>query len=109
MVLQELKNKYFLQHLPTLTNCFPSFALVDVVLTGLVIALVLGMGGSAVVPALDVRSVAPGLDLVLDTVTTFVALSVVEVGLAALAPWPFKLIVDHVLIGLPFPEALARL
>jgi signal transduction histidine kinase len=35
------------------------------------------MGGSAVVPALDVRSVAPGLDLVLDTVTTFVALSVV--------------------------------
>ena len=55
----------------------PSFALVDVVLTGLVIAFVLGMGASAVVPALDVRSVVPGLDLVLDTVTTFVALSVV--------------------------------
>lgn len=38
-----------------------------------------------------------------------VALSIVEVGLAALAPWPLKLIVDHVLIGLPFPDALAVL
>ena len=36
-----------------------------------------------------------------------VALSLVEVALAALAPWPLKVIVDHVLIGLPLPEALA--
>ena len=38
---------------------------------------------------------------------TIVALSIVEVGLAALAPWPLKVIVDYVLSGLPFPEALA--
>ena len=36
-----------------------------------------------------------------------VALSLVEVALAALAPWPLKIIVDHVLSGLPLPEALA--
>ena len=36
-----------------------------------------------------------------------VALSIVEVGLAALAPWPLKVIVDYVLSGLPFPEVLA--
>jgi ATP-binding cassette subfamily B protein/subfamily B ATP-binding cassette protein MsbA len=36
-----------------------------------------------------------------------VALSIVEVGLAALAPWPLKIMVDYVLIGLPLPDALA--
>jgi ATP-binding cassette subfamily B protein/subfamily B ATP-binding cassette protein MsbA len=38
-----------------------------------------------------------------------VALSLVEVCLAALAPWPLKLIVDQVLSGLPLPDALAAL
>ena len=38
-----------------------------------------------------------------------VGLSLVEVALAALAPWPLKIIVDHVLSGLPLPDALARL
>jgi ATP-binding cassette subfamily B protein/subfamily B ATP-binding cassette protein MsbA len=38
-----------------------------------------------------------------------VALSFVEVGLAALAPWPLKVIVDYVLTGLPIPEALANI
>ena len=37
-----------------------------------------------------------------------VALSVLEVALAALAPWPLKVIVDHVLSGLPLPDLLAR-
>ena len=35
------------------------------------------------------------------------ALSVLEIGLAVLAPWPFKVIVDYVLGGLPLPAALA--
>ena len=35
------------------------------------------------------------------------ALSILEIGLAALAPWPLKVIVDYVLGGLPLPEALA--
>ncbi len=35
------------------------------------------------------------------------ALSVLEIGLAALAPWPLKVIVDYVLGGLPLPAALA--
>ena len=35
-----------------------------------------------------------------------VALSLVEIGLAALAPWPLKVIVDHVLGGLPLPRGL---
>jgi ATP-binding cassette subfamily B protein/subfamily B ATP-binding cassette protein MsbA len=39
--------------------------------------------------------------------TAIVALSLLEVALAALAPWPLKVIVDHVLSGLPLPEALA--
>ncbi len=38
-----------------------------------------------------------------------VALSVLEIGLAALAPWPLKVIVDYVLLGLPLPEVLAGL
>jgi len=38
-----------------------------------------------------------------------VALSLLEVALAALAPWPLKVIVDHVLGGLPLPDALARI
>jgi ATP-binding cassette subfamily B protein len=38
-----------------------------------------------------------------------VGLSLVEVGLAALAPWPLKVIVDNVLAGLPLPDALAAL
>ena len=36
-----------------------------------------------------------------------VGLSILEIGLVALAPWPLKVIVDHVLSGLPLPEALA--
>lgn len=35
-----------------------------------------------------------------------IGLSVLEVGLAALAPWPLKVIVDYVLSGLPLPAAL---
>ncbi|MDA0328817.1 MAG: ABC transporter ATP-binding protein [Gemmatimonadetes bacterium] len=38
-----------------------------------------------------------------------VALSVAEIGLSALAPWPLKVIVDYVLSGLALPEALARI
>ena len=34
------------------------------------------------------------------------ALSVLEIGLAALAPWPLKVIVDYVLGGLPLPAPL---
>ncbi|HVB37105.1 MAG TPA: ABC transporter transmembrane domain-containing protein, partial [Vicinamibacterales bacterium] len=34
-------------------------------------------------------------------------LSVVEVGLGALAPWPLKVVVDNVLRGQPFPAAIA--
>ena len=36
-----------------------------------------------------------------------VALSLVEIGLVALAPWPLKVVVDHVLSGIPLPDALA--
>jgi ATP-binding cassette subfamily B protein/subfamily B ATP-binding cassette protein MsbA len=36
-----------------------------------------------------------------------VALSLLEVALAALAPWPLKVIVDYVLSGLPLPDGLA--
>ena len=38
---------------------------------------------------------------------SILALSILEIGLAALAPWPLKVIVDYVLGGLPLPEALA--
>jgi ATP-binding cassette subfamily B protein/subfamily B ATP-binding cassette protein MsbA len=38
-----------------------------------------------------------------------VGLSVVEIGLAALAPWPLKVIVDHVLGDLPLPGGLVGL
>lgn len=38
-----------------------------------------------------------------------VTLSVAEVGLAALAPWPLKVIVDYVLSGLPLPQSLASI
>ena len=37
------------------------------------------------------------------------ALSLLEIGLAALAPWPLKVIVDYVLDGLALPPALAAL
>jgi len=37
-----------------------------------------------------------------------VALSILEIGLVALAPWPLKLIVDQVLGGEPLPDVLAR-
>ena len=37
------------------------------------------------------------------------ALSILEIGLAALAPWPLKVIVDYVLGGLPLPAPLAAL
>ena len=33
------------------------------------------------------------------------ALSILEIGLAVLAPWPLKVIVDYVLSGLPLPAA----
>ena len=36
------------------------------------------------------------------------ALSLLEIGLAALAPWPLKVIVDYVLGGLPLPAVLAN-
>ena len=35
------------------------------------------------------------------------ALSILEIGLAVLAPWPLKVIVDYVLGGLPIPPSLA--
>jgi ATP-binding cassette subfamily B protein len=38
-----------------------------------------------------------------------VGLSILEIGLVALAPWPLKVIVDHVLSGLPLPEVLAAI
>ncbi len=38
-----------------------------------------------------------------------VGLAIVEIGLAALAPWPLKVIVDHVLGDLPLPSGLALL
>ena len=37
------------------------------------------------------------------------ALSILEIGLAALAPWPLKVIVDYVLNDLPLPAAMAGL
>ena len=37
------------------------------------------------------------------------ALSILEIGLAALAPWPLKVIVDYVLGGLPLPAPLAAI
>ena len=37
------------------------------------------------------------------------ALSILEIGLAALAPWPLKVIVDYVLGGLPLPTLLAAI
>jgi len=38
-----------------------------------------------------------------------VALSILEIGLVALAPWPLALVVDHVLGGEPLPESLSAL
>lgn len=38
-----------------------------------------------------------------------VALSLIEIALVALAPWPLKVIVDHVLEGLPLPPPLAAI
>ena len=35
------------------------------------------------------------------------SLSIAEIGLAALAPWPLKVVVDYVLGSLPLPEPLA--
>jgi ABC-type multidrug transport system fused ATPase/permease subunit len=40
-------------------------------------------------------------------VAAIAALSVVEIGLAALAPWPLKIVVDNVLSGHSLPPALA--
>src|SRR5918993_428723 len=42
-------------------------------------------------------------------VTLIIVLSLVEIGLAALAPWPMKAIVDNVFGGRPFPGPLATL
>ena len=41
--------------------------------------------------------------------SAILALSILEIGLAALAPWPLKVIVDYVLGGLPLPAQLAVL
>jgi len=38
-----------------------------------------------------------------------VGLSLLEIALAALAPWPLKIVVDHVLSDMPLPDAVARL
>ena len=54
----------------------------DGVLVGVVIALTIGMAVSVLVPGLQVRLVAPSLDLVLDTLTTGVTLSVAALGWA---------------------------
>ena len=40
-------------------------------------------------------------------VAAIVALSLLEIGLAALAPWPLKAVVDNVLGGLPLPPFVA--
>jgi ATP-binding cassette, subfamily B, bacterial len=40
-------------------------------------------------------------------VVAIVALSILEIGLAALAPWPLKAVVDNVLGGHPLPPAIA--
>jgi ATP-binding cassette subfamily B protein/subfamily B ATP-binding cassette protein MsbA len=40
-------------------------------------------------------------------VVGIVTLSLLEIGLAALAPWPLKVVVDNVLGGRPLPEPLA--
>ena len=40
---------------------------------------------------------------------TILALSILEIGLAVLAPWPLKVIVDYVLGGLPLPASLAAI
>jgi len=40
-------------------------------------------------------------------VTAIVALSLLEIGLAALAPWPLKAVVDNVLGGHPLPAVVA--
>jgi ATP-binding cassette subfamily B protein/subfamily B ATP-binding cassette protein MsbA len=37
------------------------------------------------------------------------AFSILEIGLAVLAPWPLKVIVDYVLGGLPIPASLAAI
>ena len=37
------------------------------------------------------------------------ALSILEIGLAVLAPWPLKVIVDYVLGGLPLPASLVAI
>src|SRR4029078_11808975 len=40
-------------------------------------------------------------------VAFIVALSLLEIGLAALAPWPLKAVVDNVLGGHPLPSLVA--
>ena len=42
-------------------------------------------------------------------VVAIVALSLLEIGLGALAPWPLKAVVDNVLGGHPLPAAVAGL
>ncbi len=42
-------------------------------------------------------------------VVAVLALSIAEIGLAALAPWPLKVVVDYVLGVLPLPEPLAAI
>jgi ATP-binding cassette, subfamily B, bacterial len=42
-------------------------------------------------------------------VVAIAMLALVEIALAALAPWPLKLVVDNVLEGLPLPDVIAPL
>ena len=42
-------------------------------------------------------------------VAAIAVLSIAEIALAALAPWPLKLVVDNVLGDYPLPEPLAAL
>ena len=66
-------------------------ARIDIALMTVVAALTLGTGAMVAVPSLQVRFVAPELDLVLDTVTTFVTFSV-----AALAWIRFRQLAEPV-------------
>ena len=58
----------------------PHLAIFDAVIAVLAVALALGLALSSVMPTSNTRLVAPGLDLVLDTVTTTVAFAVAALG-----------------------------
>ncbi|MEO8470191.1 MAG: sensor histidine kinase [Chloroflexota bacterium] len=58
----------------------PRLAAFDAVIAGLVLALALGLAASSFLPTPITQLVAPGLDLVLETVTTTVAFAVAALG-----------------------------